>query len=61
MRSERNQPRLSAARQASAVTLAEEVTAELTLLAMPHARLTIAVVQHPVDAGVLAAVEQVRA
>ncbi|MBB6625695.1 DNA repair protein RecN [Nocardioides sp. KIGAM211] len=40
---------LSTARTASAVRLAEEVTAELTLLAMPHARLEISVVQHEVD------------
>jgi len=37
--------RLSAARAASATRLADEVTAELGLLAMPHARLTIAVRQ----------------
>jgi DNA repair protein RecN (Recombination protein N) len=36
---------LSAARRASATRLAEEVTAELTLLAMPHARLGIEVRQ----------------
>lgn len=37
--------RLSAARTASAARLAEEVTAELTLLAMPHAQLAIDVRQ----------------
>jgi DNA repair protein RecN (Recombination protein N) len=41
---------LSRARQASAKTLAEQVSEELTLLAMPHARLTIQVVQNEVDA-----------
>lgn len=40
---------LSRARQSSAKTLAEQVSEELTLLAMPHARLTIQVVQHEVD------------
>ncbi|MFC4785212.1 DNA repair protein RecN [Nocardioides sp. MAHUQ-72] len=40
---------LSEARQASATSLAEEVTAELTLLAMPHARIEIAVRQNEVD------------
>ena len=39
---------LSRARTASAIRLAEEVTAELTLLAMPDARLEIAVTQHDV-------------
>ena len=39
---------LSAARGAAAERLAAEVTAELTLLAMPHARLTIEVRQHDV-------------
>ena len=38
-------PRLSAARSACAARLADEVTAELTLLAMPHARLRIDVRQ----------------
>ena len=42
---------LSRARQSSAKTLAEQVSEELTLLAMPHARLTIQVVQHEVDAA----------
>jgi DNA repair protein RecN (Recombination protein N) len=42
--------RLSAARTASATRLADEVTAELTLLAMPHARLAIAVRQAEVAA-----------
>ncbi|WP_017936226.1 DNA repair protein RecN [Nocardioides sp. Iso805N] len=37
---------LSRARSAAAATLAEEVTAELGLLSMPHARLTIDVRQH---------------
>lgn len=37
---------LSRARIAAAATLAEEVTAELGLLSMPHARLTIDVRQH---------------
>jgi len=37
---------LSAARTACATRLAEEVTAELGLLSMPHARLTIEVRQH---------------
>jgi DNA repair protein RecN (Recombination protein N) len=41
---------LSAARRASATRLAEEVTAELTLLAMPHARLGIEVRQTEVPA-----------
>ncbi|WP_296604623.1 DNA repair protein RecN [Nocardioides sp.] len=40
---------LSAARTEAAGRLAEEVTAELTLLAMPHARLGIEVRQHEVD------------
>ena len=40
---------LSRARTESATLLAEQVTAELTLLAMPHARLTISVVQHEVS------------
>ncbi len=40
---------LSAARTEAAGRLAEEVTAELTLLAMPHARLSIEVRQHEVD------------
>ena len=40
---------LSQARTESAGRLAEEVTAELTLLAMPHACLTISVVQHEVS------------
>ncbi|MGZ4464886.1 MAG: DNA repair protein RecN [Nocardioides sp.] len=39
---------LSAARTASASALAEQVSEELTLLAMPHARLTISVTQHEV-------------
>ncbi|MGZ4496503.1 MAG: DNA repair protein RecN [Nocardioides sp.] len=39
---------LSAARTASASALAEQVSEELTLLAMPHARLTISVTQHQV-------------
>jgi DNA repair protein RecN (Recombination protein N) len=39
---------LSTARSEAAGRLAEEVTAELTLLAMPHARLTIEVRQHEV-------------
>lgn len=39
---------LSAARSEAATRLAEEVTAELALLAMPHARLTIEVRQHEV-------------
>jgi DNA repair protein RecN (Recombination protein N) len=42
--------RLSAARTASAARLADEVTAELTLLAMPHARLAIEVRQGEVPA-----------
>jgi DNA repair protein RecN (Recombination protein N) len=37
---------LSAARAAAATKLAEEVTAELALLSMPHARLSIDVRQH---------------
>jgi len=37
---------LSEARTAAATRLAEEVTAELTLLSMPHARLSIEVRQH---------------
>ncbi len=41
---------LTAARVAAAERLAEEVTAELGLLAMPHARLTIAVHQHETSA-----------
>jgi DNA repair protein RecN (Recombination protein N) len=41
---------LSAARSRAAARLAEEVTAELTLLAMPHARLTIEVRQVEVAA-----------
>jgi DNA repair protein RecN (Recombination protein N) len=41
---------LSAARAGAATRLAEEVTAELTLLAMPHARLTIEVRQVEVAA-----------
>lgn len=40
---------LSAARREAAARLADDVTAELTLLAMPHARLTVAVRQHEVD------------
>ncbi|MGZ6745761.1 MAG: DNA repair protein RecN [Nocardioides sp.] len=39
---------LSAARTASASALAEQVSEELTLLAMPHARLTISVTQQEV-------------
>ena len=42
--------RLTAARQDAAGRLADEVTAELSLLAMPHARLTVAVSQHVVEA-----------
>ena len=38
------------ARAAAAGRLGEEVTAELALLAMPHARLTVAVRQHELDA-----------
>lgn len=40
---------LTEARVAAAQTLGEEVTAELSLLAMPHAVLTIEVKQHPID------------
>ncbi|HEY0952151.1 DNA repair protein RecN [Nocardioides sp.] len=40
---------LTAARTEAAARLAEEVTAELTLLAMPHARLSVEVRQHQVD------------
>ena len=40
---------LSTARTEAAARLAEEVTAELTLLAMPHARLSVEVRQHEVD------------
>ncbi|MSZ77395.1 MAG: DNA repair protein RecN [Actinobacteria bacterium] len=42
--------RLSEARTEAAVRLAHEVTGELALLAMPHARLAIDVRQHEVDA-----------
>ena len=42
--------RLTAARRAAAEQLAEEVTAELGLLAMPHARLAISVHQHETGA-----------
>ncbi|MBF4163820.1 DNA repair protein RecN [Nocardioides acrostichi] len=41
--------RLTQLREAAAERLAEQVTEELALLAMPHARLSIAVSQHPVD------------
>ena len=41
---------LSTARAEAAGRLGEEVTAELALLAMPHARLTVAVRQHELDA-----------
>jgi len=41
---------LSTARQSCAAELAEAVTAELRLLAMPHARVSIEVRQHEVDA-----------
>jgi DNA repair protein RecN (Recombination protein N) len=41
---------LTTARTAAAERLAEEVTAELALLAMPHARLSVEVRQHEVDA-----------
>ncbi|QIG43413.1 DNA repair protein RecN [Nocardioides anomalus] len=41
---------LSAARSEAATRLATEVTAELSLLAMPHARLEVTVSQHEVDA-----------
>jgi DNA repair protein RecN (Recombination protein N) len=41
---------LSAARTASATTLGDEVTAELTLLAMPHAELSVSVRQHEAPA-----------
>ncbi len=40
---------LSTARHGAALRLAEEVTAELTLLAMPHARVEIAVTQSEVE------------
>ncbi|HYF71592.1 MAG TPA: DNA repair protein RecN, partial [Nocardioides sp.] len=40
---------LSAARAEAAARLGDEVTAELALLAMPHARLTVEVRQHEVD------------
>ncbi|GAB3769707.1 DNA repair protein RecN (Recombination protein N) [Nocardioides ginsengisegetis] len=42
---------LSTARSTSAKKLAQQVSAELTLLAMPHAQLTISVVQHEVPAA----------
>ncbi|GCD88911.1 DNA repair protein RecN [Nocardioides sp. LS1] len=42
---------LSTARSTSARKLAQQVSAELTLLAMPHAQLTISVVQHEVPAA----------
>ncbi len=41
---------LSEARQAAAVRLAEEITAELGLLAMPHARVSLSVTQVEEDA-----------
>ncbi|HCB02951.1 MAG TPA: DNA repair protein RecN, partial [Nocardioides bacterium] len=43
---------LSAARTEAATRLSDEVTAELSLLAMPHARLQITVVQHEVGAPI---------
>ena len=43
--------RLSAVRGAAAARLQEEVTAELTLLAMPHARVEVVVRQHEVAEG----------
>jgi DNA repair protein RecN (Recombination protein N) len=42
---------LTEARSKAAVRLAEEVSAELTLLAMPDARLTVELRQHEVEAG----------